>query len=315
MTQSATSGNHLGVHRKGIILAGGAGTRLYPMTRAVSKQLLPVYDKPMIYYPLSVLMLAGIRDVLIISTPADLHRFQQLLGDGHDWGMSFSYAEQPSPDGVAQAFALGKDFVASDPVSLILGDNVFHGHGLTSLVQQASERQVGATIFGYKVSDPENYGIAVLDSEGRVTHLEEKPAFPRSPYAVTGLYFYDNEVLDIASDLRPSPRGEYEITDVNLEYLRRGKLHFTPLGRGMTWMDAGTHESLHDAASFIEAIDKRQGRKVACPEEVALQMGFIDAEQLARIAEPLRSGAYGRYLLSLLENPPAGLLPASHPIP
>jgi len=288
--------------RKGIILAGGAGTRLHPLTRVVSKQLLPVYDKPMIYYPLSVLMLAGIRDVLVISTPADLPRFAELLGDGGDWGMSFEYVVQPSPDGLAQAFVLGRDFVGRDPAALILGDNIYHGHGLSELVQRAAREPEGATVFGYRVRDPERYGVAELDASGRVVGIEEKPARPKSPYAVTGLYFYDNAVLDIARDLTPSARGEYEITDVNLEYLRRGQLRMSVLGRGMAWLDTGTHESLHDASSFIETIEKRQGLKVACPEEVAWRMGFIDAEQLARLAAPLRQTAYGRYLLELLDG-------------
>jgi glucose-1-phosphate thymidylyltransferase len=288
--------------RKGIILAGGAGTRLHPITRVVSKQLLPVYDKPMIYYPLSVLMLAGIREVLVISTPSDLPRFEQLLGDGSDWGMSFSYVVQPSPDGLAQAFVLGRDFVGRDPSALILGDNIFYGQGLTEQVQQAAARTEGATIFGYWVQDPERYGVAELGPVGRVVGLEEKPARPKSPYAVTGLYFYDNAVLDIARDLTPSARGEYEITDVNREYLRRGALHMALLGRGMAWLDTGTHESLHDASSFIETIEKRQGLKVACPEEIAWRMGFIDDEQVRRLSEPLRKNAYGRYLLAMLDG-------------
>jgi glucose-1-phosphate thymidylyltransferase len=254
----------------------------------------------MIYYPLSVLMLAGIRDVLVIATPRDLPRFAELLGDGGDWGMSFAYAAQPSPDGLAQAFVLGRDFVGRDPVALVLGDNVFHGHGLTDLVQAAAARRDGATIFGYRVRDPRRYGVAELDDAGRVVGLEEKPAVPRSPYAVTGLYFYDNDVLDVAGALRPSARGEYEITDVNLAYLRRGALRLQVLGRGMAWMDAGTPESLHDAAAFIEAIERRQGLKVACPEEVAWRMGFIDAAQLRRLAEPQRGHAYGRYLLGIV---------------
>ena len=288
--------------RRGIILAGGSGTRLHPLTRVVSKQLLPVYDKPMIYYPLSVLMLAGIREVLVISTPSDLPRFEQLLGDGSELGMAFSYVVQPSPDGLAQAFVLGRDFVGRDAVSLVLGDNIFYGHGLTEQVQEAAARTEGATIFGYWVRDPERYGVAELDGDGRVVGIEEKPATPKSSYAVTGLYFYDNEVLDIARDLRPSPRGEYEITDVNMAYLRRGALRMSILGRGMAWLDTGTHESLHDASSFIETIEKRQGLKVACPEEVAWRMGFIDAEQVRRLAQPLRKNSYGQYLLSMVES-------------
>jgi glucose-1-phosphate thymidylyltransferase len=301
MTGSMPHESPSGRKRKGIILAGGSGTRLHPITRAVSKQLLPVYDKPMIYYPLSVLMLAGIREVLIISTPIDLPRFEQLLGDGGDWGMSFSYVAQPSPDGLAQAFLLGREFVGGDDVALILGDNIFHGHGLTTLVQQAASCTEGATIFGYHVRDPERYGVAVIDVSGRVLDLEEKPENPRSPYAVTGLYFYDNDVLDIARELRPSARGELEITDVNLEYLKRDRLRMSVLGRGMAWLDTGTYDSLYEASSFIAAIEKRQGLKVACPEEVALRMGYIDANQLAALAHPLRNNGYGRYLLSLVE--------------
>ena len=295
MTVSAT-------RRKGIILAGGAGTRLHPITRVVSKQLLPVYDKPMIYYPLSVLMLAGIRDVLLISTPSDLPRFADLLGDGSDWGMTFSYVVQPSPDGLAQAFVLGRDFVGADPSALILGDNIFHGHGLTEMVQSAAAQADGATVFGYQVRDPERYGVAEMGPDGRVISIEEKPANPRSPFAVTGLYFYDNDVLDIARDLAPSARGEYEITDVNREYLRRERLRMQVLGRGMAWLDTGTHESLHEASSFIETIEKRQGLKVACPEEIAWRMGFIDEEQVRRLAEPLRKNAYGQYLLEMLDG-------------
>ena len=288
--------------RKGIILAGGSGTRLHPLTRVVSKQLLPVYDKPMIYYPLSVLMLAGIREVLVISTPSDLPRFEQLLGDGSELGMAFSYVVQPSPDGLAQAFVLGRDFVGRDAVSLVLGDNIFYGHGLTEQVQEAAARTDGATIFGYWVRDPERYGVAELDDDGRVVGIEEKPAAPKSSYAVTGLYFYDNAVLDIARELRPSARGEYEITDVNMEYLRRGELRMSILGRGMAWLDTGTHESLHDASSFIETIEKRQGLKVACPEEIAWRMGFIDVEQVRRLAQPLRKNSYGQYLLTMVES-------------
>ena len=288
--------------RKGIILAGGSGTRLYPVTQVISKQLLPVYDKPMIYYPLSVLMLAGIREVLVISTPSDLPRFEQLLGDGSELGMAFSYVVQPSPDGLAQAFVLGRDFVGRDAVSLVLGDNIFYGHGLTEQVQEAAARTDGATIFGYWVRDPERYGVAELDDDGRVVGIEEKPAAPKSSYAVTGLYFYDNAVLDIARELRPSARGEYEITDVNMEYLRRGELRMSILGRGMAWLDTGTHESLHDASSFIETIEKRQGLKVACPEEIAWRMGFIDVEQVRRLAQPLRKNSYGQYLLTMVES-------------
>jgi glucose-1-phosphate thymidylyltransferase len=287
---------------KGIILAGGSGTRLYPITRVVSKQLLPVYDKPMVYYPLSALMLAGIREVLVISTPADIGRFQELLGDGAQWGMSFSYAVQPSPDGLAQAFVIGREFVGRGSVCLVLGDNIFYGHGLTEMLQRAARRTEGATVFGYHVKDPERYGVAEIDASGSVVSLEEKPAAPRSPYAVTGIYFYDNQVLDIAAGLAPSARGELEITDVNLEYLRRGRLRMELMGRGMAWLDTGTHESLQEASNFIETIEKRQGLKVACPEEIAYRSGFISAGDVARLAGPMRKNAYGQYLLGLLEH-------------
>jgi len=288
---------------KGIILAGGAGTRLYPITRVISKQLLPVFDKPMIYYPLSTLMLAGIRDILVISTPRDVPRFEELLGDGSSLGIRLSYAAQPRPEGLAQSFLIGEEFIGGDSVALVLGDNIFYGHGLSELVQRAAGRTRGATIFGYWVRDPERYGVVEFDQDLRVKGIEEKPKRPRSHYAVTGLYFYDNSVVGIARGLEPSARGELEITDVNLEYLRRGDLHLELMGRGMAWLDTGTHESLQEAASFVETIEKRQGLKVACPEEVAWRMGFIDDAGLAALAEPLRGSGYGDYLLSILDQP------------
>ena len=296
MTSKATT-------RKGIILAGGSGTRLFPVTQVVSKQLLPVYDKPMIYYPLSTLMLAGIREILLISTPEDTPRFAQLLGDGSKWGLDLSYAVQPAPEGLAQAFIIGREFVGGDPCALVLGDNIFYGHDLSVQLTRANERKDGATVFAYPVSDPERYGVAEFDEDGRVISLEEKPRLAKSRYAVTGLYFYDNRVLDVATHLKPSARGELEITDVNKVYLGWGELACEVMGRGMAWLDTGTHESLLEAAQYIETIERRQGLKIACPEEIAYRLGYIDAAAIERLGNSMAKNGYGHYLLALLREP------------
>ncbi|HYN13558.1 MAG TPA: glucose-1-phosphate thymidylyltransferase RfbA [Burkholderiales bacterium] len=287
---------------KGIILAGGSGTRLYPVTQAVSKQLLPVYDKPMVYYPLSTLMLAGIRDILVISTPQDTPRFKELLGDGRKLGLRLEYAVQPRPEGIAQAFLVGRDFIGKDRVALVLGDNIFHGEALTGLLPRSAAREPGATVFAYPVNDPGRYGVVELDRQGKVLGIEEKPDRPKSRYAVTGLYFYDNQVVEIASKLKPSKRGELEISDVNRAYLERGELEAIRMGRGMSWLDTGTHDDLLEASHFIATIERRQGLKIACPEEIAYRMGFIDARQLEALAKPLEKSGYGAYLLRVLSD-------------
>jgi glucose-1-phosphate thymidylyltransferase len=288
---------------KGIVLAGGAGTRLHPVTRAVSKQLLPVYDKPMVYYPLSVLLLAGIREILVISTPHDLPSFRRLLGDGRDLGIDLRYAEQPEPNGLAEAFLIGRQFIGDDDVCLVLGDNIFHGHGLATVLQHEAAALDGCTLFGYPVEDPERYGVVEVDADGRVLSIEEKPARPRSHIAVTGLYFYDNEVVSIAAGLTPSARGELEITDVNEAYLRQGRAKLVNLGRGMAWLDTGTHDSLLDASTFVQVLERRQGMQIACLEEIAFRMGWIDAEQLAALGERLGKSTYGRYVIDLARDP------------
>ena len=288
--------------RKGIILAGGSGTRLYPLTHSVSKQLMPIYDKPLIYYPLSVLLLSGIRDILLITTPRDQEAFQTLLGDGGQWGISLSYAVQPRPEGLAQAFVIGESFIGSDPVTLILGDNIFYAHGLATKLQKLAGQDSGATVFGYYVRDPKRYGVVAFDDQHRVTSIEEKPVEPKSNYAVTGLYFYDNDVVSLAKEVRPSDRGELEITDVNRAYLQRGDLSVEIMGRGTAWLDTGTHTSLLDAANFVRVMEERQGLKIACPEEISYRMGYISAEHLAKIAKPLEKSGYGQYLLRVVHE-------------
>jgi len=287
---------------KGIVLAGGSGTRLYPVTQAVSKQLLPVYDKPMVYYPLSTLMLAGVREFLLISTPQDTPRFQQLLGEGTQWGIRIRYAVQPKPEGIAQAFLIGREFIGGDAVALVLGDNIFYGHDLSQLLRRATAREKGATVFAYPVKDPQRYGVIEFDGQGRTISIEEKPKHPKSRYAVVGLYFYDNRVIDLVAGLKPSARGELEITDVNRAYLERGELEVLPMGRGYAWLDTGTHETLLEASAFIETIERRQGLKIACPEEIAYRMGYIDAKQLEALARPLEKSGYGEYLLRVLSD-------------
>ena len=290
------------MNRKGIILAGGSGTRLHPATIGVCKQLLPVYDKPMIYYPLSTLMLAGIKDILVISTPEDTHRFERILGDGSKWGINLSYKIQPSPDGLAQAFILGEEFIGGDPCTLILGDNLFFGHGLQSMLKKAMLNERGASVFAYPVSDPENFGVVAFDEDGKATSIEEKPKQAKSRFAVTGLYFYDSDVVEIAKSIKPSARGELEITDLNRVYLEKGDLEVNRMGRGMAWLDTGTHDALLEASHFIQTLEKRQGLKVACPEEISWQMGWIDKAQVLKLAEPLKKGGYGSYLVSMLEH-------------